>query len=312
MARLCRCLDVTPSGFYAWQQRPESARMRRDRQLRVLVRASHAASRRTYGHPRVWRDLHDQGQAVSEKRVARLMREEGLVARARRRYKVTTMSDHDQPVAANVLDRQFTAEAPNQRWVGDTSEFIVGSGTRLFLAVILDLFSRFVVGWAVSPVNDRHLVIKALEMALKRRGAPAGLLYHSDQGCTYASEDYQRWLRRHGIRCSMSRRGNCYDNAVMESFFSTVKFELGEHFPTCADAKRQLFDYIEAFYNQRRRHSTLGQLSPAVFEQRARTRRVDPVENCQERSFPPPPHAPSMPTKDDELPGGDQLIATVH
>jgi putative transposase len=265
-------LQVTRSGFYAWQRRPESAHAHRDRQLRVRVRASHDASRRAYGRPRIWKDLVEDGERVSEKRVGRLMREEGIVARPRRRFKVTTMSDHDQPVAANVLDRQFTADRPNQRWVGDTSEFLVGGGTKLFVAAILDLYSRYVVGWAVSAVNDRHLTIRALEMAIKRRGPEAGLLHHSDQGCTYASEDYQRWLTTHGIACSMSRRGNCYDNAVMESFFSTVKFELGEHFESCGEAKRQLFDYLEVFYNQRRRHSTIGQVSPAAYERAAAIR----------------------------------------
>jgi putative transposase len=181
-------LQVTRSGFYAWQRRPESAHARRDRHLRVRVRASHDASRRAYGRPRIWKDLVEDGERISEKRVGRLMREEGIVARARRRFKVTTMSDHDQPVASNVLDRQFTADRPNQRWVGDTSEFLVGSGTKLFVAAILDLYSRYVVGWAVSAVNDRHLTIKALEMAIKRRCPEAGLLHHSDQGCTYASE----------------------------------------------------------------------------------------------------------------------------
>jgi transposase InsO family protein len=235
----------------------------------VLVRASHEASGRRYGSPRVWEDLIESGHPISRKRVVRLMREEGLVARARRRFKMTTMSDHDQPVAANLLDRQFTADRPNQRWVGDTSEFLVGGGAKIYVAAILDLFSRYVVGWAVSAVNDRHLTIRALEMAIKRRCPEAGLLHHSDQGGTYASEDYQRWLSAHGIACSMSRRGNCYDNAVMESFFSTVKFEQGERFESYADAKMQLFDYIEVFYNQRRRHSTNGQISPAAFERRA-------------------------------------------
>jgi transposase InsO family protein len=235
----------------------------------VLVRASHEASGRRYGSPRVWEDLIESGHPISRKRVVRLMREEGLVARARRRFKMTTMSDHDQPVAANLLDRQFTADRPNQRWVGDTSEFLVGGSAKIYVAAILDLFSRYVVGWAVSAVNDRHLTIRALEMAIKRRCPQAGLLHHSDQGCTYASEDYQRWLAAHGIACSMSRRGNCYDNAVMEAFFSTVKFEQGERFESYADAKMQLFDYIEVFYNQRRRHSTNGQISPAAFERRA-------------------------------------------
>ena len=152
--------------------------------------------------------------------------------------------------------------------MGDTTELLIGSSGKLYLAAILDLFSRFIVGWAVSAVNDRHLTIKALEMALKRRCPEAGLLHHSDQGCTYASEDYQAVLDAHGITCSMSRRGNCYDNAVMESFFSTLKSELGERFESHGDAKMELFDYIEVFYNQRRRHSTLGQISPAEYERR--------------------------------------------
>ncbi len=215
--------------------------------------------------------LIEQQEHVSRKRVVRLMQEDGLQARVRKRYKRTTMSDHDQPVTDNVLDRQFAADRPNQRWVGDTTEFVIGSRGKLYLAAILDLFSRFIVGWAVSAVNDRHLTIKALEMALKRRCPEIGLLHHSDQGCTYASEDYQTRLEARGIVCSMSRRGNCYDNAVMESYFSTVKSELGEHFDSHGEATMELFDYIEVFYNQRRRHSTLGQISPAVFERRALT-----------------------------------------
>jgi transposase InsO family protein len=237
--------------------------------LRLQVRASFEESRRYYGSPRVHEDLIEQRIHISRKRVVRLMQEEGLQARARKRYKVTTVSDHDQAVAANVLGRRFTAEQPNRRWVGDTSEFVIAGSGRLYLAAVLDLFSRFVVGWAVSAVNDRHVTIKALDMALKRRCPDAGLLHHSDQGCTYASEDYQAVLEANGITCSMSRRGNCYDNAVMESFFSTVKSELGEHFASHGDAKMELFDYIEVFYNQRRRHSTLGQISPAAFERRA-------------------------------------------
>jgi transposase InsO family protein len=259
-------MQVSASGFYASRGRPESTHTRDDRRLRVLVQASFDESRRRYGSPRVYRDLLEQGIRVSPKRVARLMQEDGLKARARKRFKLTTMSDHDQPVAANLLDRQFEAQAPNQRWVGDTTELLIGTSGKLYLAAILDLFSRFIVGWAVSAVNDRHLTIKALEMALKRRCPDAGLLHHSDQGCTYASEDYQAVLEEYGITCSMSRRGNCYDNAVMESFFSTVKSELGDRFESHGDAKMELFDYIEVFYNQRRRHSTIGQISPAEYE----------------------------------------------
>jgi transposase InsO family protein len=268
ISKACQVMRVSSSGYYASRGRPESTHTRDDRRLRVLVRASFDESRRRYGSPRVYRDLIEQGIQVSPKRVARLMQEDGLKARARKRFKMTTMSDHDQPVAANLLDRQFDAQAPNQRWVGDTTELLIGAGGKLYLAGILDLFSRFIVGWAISAVNDRHLTIKALEMALKRRCPDAGLLHHSDQGCTYASEDYRAVLETHGITCSMSRRGNCHDNAVMESFFSTLKSELGERFESHGNAKMELFDYIEVFYNQQRRHSTIGQISPAEYERR--------------------------------------------
>ena len=238
---------------------------------------------------------------MSRKRVIRLMRQNGLRARARKRYKLTTMSDHDQPVAANLLNRQFAAAAPNQRWVSDTTEFVIGRGNgKLYLAAVLDLFSRFIVGWAVSAVNDRHVTIQALEMALKRRCPDPGLLHHSDQGCTYASEDYQDILKARGVVCSMSRRGNCWDNAVMESFFSTVKQEIGEHFESNGDAKMKLFTYIEVFYNQRRRHSTLGQISPATYERRAISEGMDAMENCTDRSFPQRPHPSVFPGKEED------------
>jgi transposase InsO family protein len=267
-------LRVTRSGFYAWAKRPPSTHTREDLRLRVLVRAAFEENRQRYGSPRILKELQDQAIRVSRKRVVRLMQAEGLKARTRKRYKGTTMTDHDQPVADNVLNQEFTAAAPNERWVGDTTELLIGGSGKLYLAAILDLFSRFVVGWAVSAVNDRHLVIKALEMALKRRCPGVGWLHHSDQGSPYASEDYQTILERYQVTCSMSRRGNCYDNAVMESFFSTVKSELGEVFDTYGIAKAELFDYIEVFYNQRRRHSTLGLISPAAFERRAAERQA--------------------------------------
>jgi len=301
ITRLCRCLRVTRSGFYAWQHRPESTHARDDRRLKVLVRVSFEESKHRYGSPRIHEDLIEQEEHVSRKRVIRFMQEDGLVARARKRFKCTTMSDHDQPVAANLLDRQFEAEAPNQRWVGDTTEFVIGpsGNAKLYLAVILDLFSRFIVGWAISAVNDRHLTINALEMALKRRCPEIGLLHHSDQGCTYASEDYQVLLAAHGIVCSMSRRGNCHDNAVMESCFSSVKAELADRFDSCGEAKRELFNYIELFYNQRRRHSTIGQISPAAYERRARAEGMDAMENRTDRGFPPRPH-PSLFSRTEE------------
>jgi len=265
VSRLCAVLRVSRAGFYAWRRRPPSTRQIEDEKLRVLVREAHLRGRRTYGSPRVHLALRRQDIRVSRKRVIRLMQGEGLVARARRRYRCTTMSDHEQPVAANLLGREFTAARPNERWIGDTTELVTPGG-RIFLAAILDLYSRYCVGWALSAVNDRHLTLRALDMALRRRCPSAGLLHHSDQGSTYASEDYQAVLERHGITCSMSRRGNCYDNAAMESWFSTLKSELGERFETAAAAKAQLFDYIEAFYNQQRMHSAIGYASPAEFE----------------------------------------------
>jgi transposase InsO family protein len=267
---VCRALAVSPSGFFAWARRAESTHAQRDRQLRVLIRASFDASRHRYGSPRIHEDLLEQDVRVSRKRVIRLMQADGLQARPRKRFVCTTISDHDQPVAPNLLDRDFTAAAPNQRWVGDTTEVKIGESGKLYVAAILDLFSRFVVGWAISAVNDRHLVIAALTMALNRRCPDAGLLHHSDRGATYASEEYQRRLDAHGITCSMSRTGDCFDNAVMEAFFSTLKTELADAFASHGQAKRELFDYIESFYNTRRRHSTLGYVSPAVFEQRVR------------------------------------------
>jgi len=265
---LCRALRVTSSGFYAWQQRPLSAHARRDAELDVRIRALFTKTRQRYGSPRIHDDLREAGVPVSRKRIARLMRQAGLRARQRKRYRSTTMSEHDQPIAPNHLAQTFVAEAPNQRWVSDTTEFSIGSSGKLYLATILDLYSRFVVGWAVSAVNDRHLTLKALDQALRRRGPAPGLLHHSDQGCTYASADYQRVLEARGLVCSMSRRGNCHDNAVAESFFSTVKSELADRFDSFGEAKMELFDYIEVFYNQQRRHSTIGRISPAAFERR--------------------------------------------
>jgi putative transposase len=265
----CRVLGVSTSGYYAWCGRPEAAHTQEDRRLGVLVQESFERSRRTYGSPRVHAELVGRGERVSRKRVVRLMQQRSLRARIRRRYKCTTMSEHDQPIAPNILDRQFEAQAPNRCWVVDTTELLIGDGgAKLYLAAVLDLFSRFVVGWAVSAVNDRHLVLKALDQALRRRCPGAGLLHHSDQGSTYASEDYRRLLGSHGITCSMSRRGNCLDNAAMESWFSTLKSELGERFDSHGAAKEQLFDYIEVFYNARRLHSSLGYLSPSDFEKR--------------------------------------------
>ena len=272
IAWMCRRLGVSPSGYYAWCDREPSARTKKDEQLKVLVAASFDESRKTYGSPRVLEDLREAGEHVGRNRVIRLMQAQGLRARVRKRFKNTTNSEHDQPIAPNVLERNFEADAPNQRWVGDTTEMRTSSGGKFYLAAIIDLFSRFCVGWAVSAVNDRHLTMRALEAAIRRRCPSAGLLHHSDQGSTYASEDYRDLLDANSIVCSMSRRGNCLDNAAMESWFSMVKAELGETFESIAHGKEQLFDYIEVFYNQKRRHSTLDYLSPARYEREHDTR----------------------------------------
>lgn len=275
ISKLCQVLRVSRSGYYAWFDRPASSHAQDDVRIGEHVKAIHDRSRQTYGSPRVHEDLTAMGIRVSRKRVIRLMQTKNLVGRVRRRYRATTMSEHDQPIASNVLDRRFEAAGPNQRWVADTTELRVGkSGARMFLAIVLDLYSRFVVGWSVSAVNDRHLAIKALEMGLRRRAPDPGLLHHSDQGCTYASEDYRKLLDAHGAVASMSRRGNCYDNAVAESWFATLKAELGEQFESYGEAKAELFDYIEVFYNQQRRHSAVGSMSPAEFERVTRNELV--------------------------------------
>jgi transposase InsO family protein len=270
---LCRVLKVSRAGFYAWFGRPPSPRAVEDARLTVLVREAHERGRRNYGSPRIHKDLIAHEVFVSRKRVIRLMQAEKIVGRQRRRYRSTTMSEHNQPVAPNLLAQDFQATEPNQKWVGDTTELITSEG-RIYLAAIVDLFSRFVVGWALSASNNRHLTLKALEMALQRRGPTGYLVHHSDQGSTYAADDYQRVLDASGITCSMSRRGNCYDNAAMESWFSTLKSELGERFETHGEAKEKLFDYIEVFYNQQRTHSAIGYVSPAEFERAARSRQA--------------------------------------
>jgi len=262
---MCRVLEVSPAGYYAWRSRPESERATEDRKLGVLVDESYARSRTTYGSPRVHADLKAGGVKVSRKRVARLMRERGLRGRVRRAHVRTTDSRKGNPPAENLLDRDFTATAPNKRWVGDVTYLWVPEGW-LYLAVILDLFSRKVVGWATSRTNDRQLALHALGMAMVHRCPDAGLLHHTDQGSPYASEDYQTALDDAGITCSMSRRGNCYDNAVMESWFGILKSELGERYASRAAADRELFDYIEVFYNGIRRHGSLGYLAPREFE----------------------------------------------
>jgi putative transposase len=267
---MCRALAVSPAGYYAWRSRPESARTIQTRILLSAIRVLHEESRETYGSPRIWRALREQGHQVGEHRVARLMRQANLQAKTVSKWRVTTDSAHRLPVAANHLNRQFTVAAPNQVWAGDLTYIWTREGW-LYLAILLDLYSRAVVGWAMGARLTEELTQHALQMALHRRQPKPGLLHHSDRGSQYAANAYQQRLRAAGIRGSMSRRGNCWDNACVESFFGTLKRELIHHrqYHTREEAKQEIFEYLEVFYNRQRRHSTLGYRSPAEFEARA-------------------------------------------
>ncbi len=264
---MCRVLEVSRSGYYRWRSRPESRHAREDRRLLVAIRAVYQQSRCNYGSPRVHRQLQQQQESCGRKRVERLMRSAGLKSRRCRRFKVTTRSVSTHEVAPNWLNRQFRAERPDQVWVGDITYIWTAQGW-LYLSVLLDLCTRRVVGWAVSERLTAELARGALSMALGQRRPELGLLHHSDRGCQYTSSCYQEELARWGLQASMSRRGNCYDNAVAESFFSTLKAELESYgqYRTRQQAVSELFDYIERFYNRQRLHSSLGYLSPAEFE----------------------------------------------
>jgi putative transposase len=264
---MCRVLGVSHSGFYDWFERPPSQRDQENERLLKSIRHSYQASDNTYGSPRVYRDLQEAGHACSENRMARLMKAAGLKARHRRRHKPGQGGEVVHSIAPNLLDRQFEATGPNQKWAADFTYVWTAEGW-LFVAVVLDLFSRRVVGWSMQPTMTSQLVMDALLMAVFRRGRPKSVLHHSDQGSQYTSENFQRLLDSNGIVCSMSRRGNCWDNAAMESFFSTLKTErlAKHHYKTRDDLRADVFDYIERFYNPRRRHSTLGYISPVQFE----------------------------------------------
>jgi putative transposase len=265
--RLCQLLQVSRSGFYAWCQRAPSARARANAALLTQIRRIHRQSREVYGSPRVHAELRAQGQTCGRHRVARLMREAALRARSRRRFRPARAGAHSLPVAPNRLDRQFEVEAPNTVWVADITALWTDEGW-LYLAAVLDLFGRRLVGYSMRATMTRALVCDALKSAIGQRQPPPGLLHHSDQGSQYASADYQALLAKHQMVASMSRRGNCWDNAVMESFFHSLKTERAYHqrYRTRAEARADVFDYIETFYNRRRRHSSLNYLSPAEFE----------------------------------------------
>jgi putative transposase len=265
---LCEALGVSRSGFHAWLSRPPSARARADEALGACVRASFVGSDRTYGARRVWHDMLAEGASCGLHRVERLMRAAALRARPRRRGLPADTGERSKvAIAANVLDRQFEANAPNQRWVADFTYIWTAEGW-LYVAGVIDLFSRRVVGWSMNAAMTAQLVTDALMMAIWRRGKPGALLHHSDQGSQYTSEQFQRLMADNGVACSMSRSGNVWDNAAMESFFSSLKTErtAGKVYRTRNQARADVFDYIERFYNSRRRHSTIGYLSPMDFE----------------------------------------------
>jgi transposase InsO family protein len=264
---LCDVLDVSRSGYYAWRGRPAPERAKVDARLAAEIKGAHTRSRGTYGSPRVHRELRGRGVRVGKKRIERLMREHGIAAKRKRRFRRTTDSNHPHPIAPNLLARRFDVELPNRAWVTDVTYVWTLEGW-LYLAAILDLCSRRVVGWAASATNDRQLALEALRRAVASRKPATGLVHHSDRGSPYASDDYRQGLARHGLVASMSRRGDCWDNAVAESFFATLKGELidHEHYPTRTAAIASIGDYIDNFYNPVRRHSSLGYVSPIEFE----------------------------------------------
>jgi transposase InsO family protein len=264
---MCSALTVSPRGFYGWRRRPDSARRREDRRLLGEIRASYERSDRVYGSPRVKKDLKELGYWCSTKRIARIMRHNGLIAVQRRRFKQTTQSAHNYPVTPNVLLRDFTADAANRVWLADITYIQTEEGW-LYLAAVMDLYSRRIVGWNTADRIDRQLALTALEDALRTRQPEPGLIHHSDQGSQYASYEYQQRLTQAQAICSMSRKGDCYDNAPMESFFSSLKRERVHRrkYWSRSEATNDIEDYIESFYNRRRRHSHIGDVSPVQFE----------------------------------------------
>ena len=268
--RLCRVMNVSPRGLRAYRSRPASRRQRTDMVVLAHIKEQSRLSLGSYGRPRMTEELKEVGLDVGHRRVGRLMRENGIIVERTRKFKATTDSDHTFNIAPNLLERDFTADRPNQKWAGDISYIWTREGW-LYLAVILDLHSRRVIGWAVSDRMKRDLAIRALKMAIALRSPPPGCVFHSDRGSQYCSHDYQKILREHGLQSSMSGKGNCYDNAVVETFFKTIKAELvwRRTWETRRQAETSIFQYINGFYNPRRRHSALRGKSPLAFERKA-------------------------------------------
>jgi transposase InsO family protein len=265
---MCRVLHVSAGGYYTWRHRPASAQEQRRELLAGEIQVIHQEVKERYGSPRMHAELQARGQNCCVNTVAKLMRQHGIAAKSKRKFRSTTDSHHDLPVADNLLDRQFEPAEANQVWVADITYIPTWEGW-LYLAAVEDLYSRQIVGWSMSERMTSRLVVEALAMAVSRRLPGEGLLAHSDRGSQYASDHYQRLLEQHGITCSMSRRGDCWDNAPMESFFATLKKELvhQENYQTRVAARVSVFEYIEVFYNRVRRHSALGYLSPVEYEQ---------------------------------------------
>jgi len=267
--KMCEVLNVSRSGYYAWLHRQPSRRERENEAIAVHVREVHRRSREIYGSPRIYAELRDEGKGWGRHRVARIMREEGLRARCARRFRWIATKHEELPASPDLLRRTFAASSPNQIWAGDFTIIRTGEGW-LHLAMLLDLFSRKVVGWATSANPRQELALEALRMAIAQRQPRPGLIHHSDRGAQYASAEYQNLLDRHGMRCTMSRPGNCLDNAVAESFFHTLKTEwiYHAHYKTRREARLAIFEYIEGFYNTERRHSSLDYQSPEEYERR--------------------------------------------
>jgi transposase InsO family protein len=265
--KMCRVLEVSRSGYYGWKRQPQSKRQKENEKILMEIRESHKNSRRAYGSPRITEDLQANGTKCGENRVARLMKNNGIVGKAKKKFKATTNSRHNLPIAENVLNQNFTAKEPNTVWVSDITYVPTLEGW-LYLVVILDLFSRQVVGWAMSDRLTSGFVVEALYQAIGRRRPPSGCIFHSDRGVQYASSDFRDALKAFGFIQSMSRKGNCYDNAVAESFFHTLKTEhvYEYRYETRAEARQSIFDYIEMFYNRQRRHSALGYRTPVSYE----------------------------------------------
>ncbi|TAK76140.1 MAG: IS3 family transposase [Gammaproteobacteria bacterium] len=265
--RMCHMLSLERSGYYAWLKRKPGKRALSNEELDKKIMIIFKRHKSRYGAKRIADELHDEGETCSKNRIARRMKYLGLYAKAKKKFKVTTDSKHNLPVAPNLLNRDFTAHAPNQKWCGDISYVWTDEGW-MYLAVVIDLYSRAVIGWSIQPTMSRQLVCDALMMAIWRRKFPRGVLFHSDRGSQYCSNDYQKILKSFGFICSMSRKGNCWDNSVAESFFHSLKTELvyTERYPTREIAKQSIFQYIEVYYNRVRRHSAIGSIAPEAFE----------------------------------------------